>query len=147
MKIDNLKLFENDTQSISFGPDSNFTLENGTEEIHIYGDISVHKNTPLGQIKDIISIFNLIQSMLENKSIIDSNIIQNDILFFENNTQKLSFGPKNGMSIDNGKSEIQIYGDISISKDTAIQDINNIINVFESISATISKKTIKNNIK
>lgn len=59
------KPFENDSQSISLGNGNGLTFENGTEEIAIYGDITISKKTNPETLDNLINLLSDIKSSIE----------------------------------------------------------------------------------
>lgn len=56
--------FENDVQSTNVGPGEGLTFENGIDEINIYGDFSIDKNTNVEEINSLIEVFDKIKNQL-----------------------------------------------------------------------------------
>jgi hypothetical protein len=57
--------FKNDSQSVSIGNSNGLTFENGTEEISIYGDITISKKTDPETLDKLIDLLTDIKSSLE----------------------------------------------------------------------------------
>jgi len=62
------KPFENDSQSMTIGNGNGITIENGIEEIIIYGDITINKDTDPAVIDSLIDVFIEIKKNLNKKS-------------------------------------------------------------------------------
>ena len=59
-----LKPFENDSQSTTVGPDNGLTFENGTEQINVYGDLTIDKNSNPADIDSLIDVLQIIKKHL-----------------------------------------------------------------------------------
>lgn len=64
--MNNFKPFDNDSQSVTVGPDNGVTFENGKDSIVVYGDYTISKNTDPKEIDNIIQMLNLIKENLIN---------------------------------------------------------------------------------
>lgn len=56
--------FQNYTQSITVGPSDGITFENRGNEINMYGDLVINKNTDVKEIEQIITLLNQIKISL-----------------------------------------------------------------------------------
>lgn len=65
--MEDFKVFENDTQSISVGPADGITFENSKESINMYGDIEITQETTVEEIDALINILNKIKAHLNQK--------------------------------------------------------------------------------
>ncbi len=57
--------FENDTQSITIGPGTGFTFENGTDEIIAYGQLNIKKNESKKSLESLIEFLEKIKENLK----------------------------------------------------------------------------------
>ena len=62
---------------------------------------------------------------------------------FDNDSQSITVGPGNGVTFENGKDSIVVYGDYEIDKTTIPKEIDDLIEMLESIK----KELIQNNVK
>lgn len=62
---------------------------------------------------------------------------------FENDSQSTTVGPGNGVTFENGKESITVYGDYEIDKTTTPKEIDDLIEMLENIK----KELIQNNVK
>lgn len=60
------KPFENDSQSLTLGPGDGLTFENSTEEIVVYGQLSITKKTKKKEIETMISLLEVIKQKLND---------------------------------------------------------------------------------
>jgi hypothetical protein len=58
------KPFDNDSQSITIGKGNGITFENGKDEITIYGDTSINKNSDPNTIDILLEILTEIKANL-----------------------------------------------------------------------------------
>ena len=56
---------------------------------------------------------------------------------FENNTQSIEVGPNPGLTFENGKEEITVYGDLTITKETKAKDLDSLIVLLQKIQAQL----------
>ena len=62
---------------------------------------------------------------------------------FENDSQSITIGNGNGITFENGKDEIVVYGDTTISKNTAPEVLDNLIEILSGIKQQIEQKNNK----
>lgn len=62
---------------------------------------------------------------------------------FENDSQSITVGPSNGLTFENGKDKINVYGDFEIKKND-VQQLNEMIQLLTEIKNSMENtKTIK----
>lgn len=66
--MEKFKPFENDSQSTTIGNGNGITFENGTDEITIYGDTTISKDTDPAVIDRLLEIFTDIKKTLPKKN-------------------------------------------------------------------------------
>lgn len=57
---------------------------------------------------------------------------------FENDSQSTTVGPDNGITFENGTEQITVYGDLTISKESKVSDINALIDILQTIKKELS---------
>ncbi len=67
--MNEFKPFENDSQSVTIGSGNGITFENGKNEIIIYGDTTINKNSDPATIDNLIELLTGIKENLAPKSV------------------------------------------------------------------------------
>lgn len=64
--------FDNDTQSTTIGPDNGLTFENGLENIAIYGEFVVSKDSSPEELDSLINLLTEIKNNLTPSTKVDN---------------------------------------------------------------------------
>lgn len=62
---------------------------------------------------------------------------------FENDSQSTTVGPGDGVTFENGKDSISVYGDYEITKTTKPEEIDELIAMLNSIKSALVPKDKK----
>ncbi len=65
--------------------------------------------------------------------------MNNKFLPFKNDSQSITVGPNEGLTVENGIDSISIYGQFEITKDVTKKEVQDMINILIEIQNNLKK--------